>query len=556
MVVIWQSAATIFWMEYRRYVRTRRFWALTLTTLLVGVCLSACATLMSLYAPQQIDALFGYRYSSVWMLGIWACLPIIVSAPLSARMLRDIYKTRHLPDLYLTELHPLGIVLGRVGAIAALTGLSLLLLTPTALWMCIVVSLPIGQWFAVAFFAWVASMLSAASESYALRGMTTPDESPLLTKTASVGIPFLFTVLPVLLLTAAHILLLLGVGDERLQLLPVWGVAPLTTPFLLDGLTLRETGAWIVVLVVLGSVFGLTLWLATAAAQWREWWSARAYRLMRWGGAALWLILVGVHTAICAQVFADSPRAAERLLLLALCFTTLLNSGVATLAGYFGLPRRADTVRWLVPYPFSGILWQWALQWLTSMTLYLAVGVASSQWVALEKWLLWSLYIWMGGVVLPQAIFSHIWAYLMHAPRPTQSDYFHGYYINTRQARAYYETRSTQTFQGIIILLAILGGLIVIGLVVNLLNNTFIHSRALSALGDGLLRLHPWWGIGQEWRGLGESWRYITYTLGWTVLLVFWWGRLGWQAGKAHTRQFIEWQQRRAAETSDSAQAS
>lgn len=556
MVVIWQSAATIFWMEYRRYVRTRRFWALTLTTLLVGVCLSTGATLMSVYAPQPLDALFGYRYSSVWMLGIWAWLPTIVSAPLSARMLRDIYKTRHLPDLYLTELHPLGIVLGRIGVIAALTGLSLLLLTPTALWMCVVVSLPIELWFAVAFFAWVAGMLSAASDSFALRGMITPDESPLLTKTASVGVSFLFTVLPAILLSAANILHLLGVGDERLQLLPFWGFAPLTTPFLLDGLAIRETGAWVFVPIVLGGALGLTLWLATAAAQWREWWSARAYRLMRWGGTALWLILVGVHTAVLAQVFVDSPRAAERLLLLALCFTTLLNAGVSTLAGYFGLPRCADTVRWLVPYPFSGILWQWALQWLTSMALYLAIGVASNQWVALERWLLWSLYVWVGGVVLPQAISSHVWAYLIRAPRPTQSDYFHDYYINNRQARAYYETRSTQVSQGIIALVSIFGGLVLIRLVVHLLNNTFIHSRALSALGDGLLRLHPWWGIRQEWLGLGDGWRYMIYALGWTVLLALWWGRLGWQAGEAHRRQFIEWQQRRAAEPSDSPQAS
>ncbi len=553
MVVIWQSAATIFWMEYRRFVRTRRFWALTLTTLLVGVCLSALATLMSVYAPQSLDALFGYRYSSVWMLGIWAWLPTIVSAPLSARLLRDIYKTRHLPDLYLTELHPLGIVLGRIGAIAVLTGLSLLLLTPTALWMCVIVSLPIGQWFAVAFFAWVAWMLSAASDSYALRGATTPDESPLLTKTTSVGVPFLFTVLPTILLLAANILALLGIDDGRLQLLPFWGFAPLTTPFLLDGLALRETGAWVFVLMVLGGALGLTLWLATAAAQWREWWSARAYRLMRWGGTALWLTLVGVHTAMLAQVFVDSPRAAERLLLLALCFTTLLNAGVSTLAGYFGLPRRADTVRWLVPYPFSGILWQWALHWLASMVLYLAIGVAASQWVALEKWLLSSLYVWVGGVVLPQAIFSHIWAYLMRAPFPAQSDYFHDYYINNRQARAYYETRSTQTSQGIIILLSIFGGLFLMSLVVQLLNSAFIHSRALSALGDGLLSLHPWWGLRQEWLGLGGGWRYMIYALGWTVLLALWWGRLGWRVGEAHTRQFIEWQQRRAAETSDAA---
>ena len=37
MVVILRDAALVFWMEYRRYVRTRRYWVLALTTLALGV---------------------------------------------------------------------------------------------------------------------------------------------------------------------------------------------------------------------------------------------------------------------------------------------------------------------------------------------------------------------------------------------------------------------------------------------------------------------------------------------------------------------------------------
>ncbi|MFN3689418.1 MAG: hypothetical protein ACK4UU_00675, partial [Fimbriimonadales bacterium] len=90
MVVIWQSAATVFWMEYRRYVRTRRFWVLTLATLFMATGVCGALTLLAMYAPQSAEALLEWRYSSVLLLGISAWLPTSVGVPLSARMPRDI----------------------------------------------------------------------------------------------------------------------------------------------------------------------------------------------------------------------------------------------------------------------------------------------------------------------------------------------------------------------------------------------------------------------------------------------------------------------------------
>ncbi|MCS6919255.1 MAG: hypothetical protein NZM28_05755, partial [Fimbriimonadales bacterium] len=124
MVVILQSAATVFWLEYRRYVRTRRYWALTLTTLLLGYAFCLLQAFLASRDPEAASHLFGLSYSGASMVGAFTWLPVIVAMPLTSRVLRDVYKTRTLTDLYLTELHPLGVALGRIGAIAALVGVS------------------------------------------------------------------------------------------------------------------------------------------------------------------------------------------------------------------------------------------------------------------------------------------------------------------------------------------------------------------------------------------------------------------------------------------------
>lgn len=550
MVVIWQSAATVFWMEYRRYVRTRRFWVLTLATLFLATSLGGALTLLAVYNPQSAEGLLGLRYSSALLLGISAWLPVIVASPLTTRMLRDLYKTRILPDLYLTDLHPLGVVLGRIGAIAALVGLSFLILTPVAMWGCVLAGLPLGRWLMVVPLALLGYILSAASESHVQRGVITPDEVPL-SRTPSIGSLTFFTVVPVVCFGILGILSVLGIGDERLHLLPLFAFAPLTVPLTLEALLFHGAYGWSLVLIALSSALGLTLWFALAAAQWREWWSARVYQVMRWGGTALWLTLVAVHMFIVAQVFATTLHAAERLLLIALWLTTLMNLGIATLAGYFGLPRRADTVRLLVPYPLGGLLWQWALQWLSALVLYLTLGIASGQWVALERWWGWSFYVWAGGVVLPQAIQSGVWAYLLRYPCPTRGDFFCGYYINTRQTRSFYETSSQWVTRGLMTLVSVLGALVVLRLVIRLANSALFQSSVLDALADMLLRIHPWWGFYQEWVGVGGGERYGVYTLGWAVLLSVWWGRLGWLSAEAHAQRFIEWQRQVPASPSN-----
>jgi hypothetical protein len=59
MVVILRDAALVFWMEYRRYVRTRRYWVLALTTLALGMLLCLIAALVAARIPPSAAAFSG-----------------------------------------------------------------------------------------------------------------------------------------------------------------------------------------------------------------------------------------------------------------------------------------------------------------------------------------------------------------------------------------------------------------------------------------------------------------------------------------------------------------
>lgn len=63
MVVILRDAALVFWMEYRRYVRTRRYWVLALTTLALGVLLCLIAALVAARIPKRRCVFWARRFT-------------------------------------------------------------------------------------------------------------------------------------------------------------------------------------------------------------------------------------------------------------------------------------------------------------------------------------------------------------------------------------------------------------------------------------------------------------------------------------------------------------
>jgi hypothetical protein len=399
MVVILRDAALVFWMEYRRYVRTRRYWVLALTTLALGVITCALvAGLWGLLSPWIISAFESSPYQPAFAIGAFTISLSLVHGPLSSRMVQDIYKTRPLTDLYLTELHPLGVVLGRAAATTALTGLMLLMATPAGLWLLHVMGAPFWGWAVIALLVGVSYLFGSSLDAFAWRSVylaeegTTPDYRTLFATGSWLPTgQILGLILVVLMSFQPHM--------TSLAQLPVWALTPPTAPFLLF-VGIQGDG-WVHAL--LGALFavGFALWVAVAAAQWRDWWSDGAYRVLRWGGTAFWLAFVSVHAAYFAQAFVRDAASAERMLFLALIIATLLNLSVAPLMGYFGVARRPKPLRFALPYPWGGLVWQWALHWLVAGALYLAVGLASGVWVAPTKWLFWTTYFWAAFVVLP-----------------------------------------------------------------------------------------------------------------------------------------------------------
>jgi hypothetical protein len=533
MVVILRDAALVFWMEYRRYVRTRRYWVLALTTLALGMLLCLIAALVAARIPQAPLRFLGASvYLPATIVGWFAAIASVVHNPLSVRMLQDVYKTRWLSDLYLTELHPLGVVLGRAAATTALTGLILLMLTPAGLWLLQLIGAPLGAWVPIALLALVSYFFGSCLDAYTFRMLALGEEQfgpPQVVRSGYVSMLSLgFSAGWVLASVAIFFPLW-----NWLARLPLWVFTPPTAPFLLF-VGIQGDG-WVHAL--LGALFavGFALWVAVAAAQWRDWWSDGAYRLLRWGGTAFWLAFVSVHAAYFAQVFVRDAASAERMLFLALIIATLLNLSVAPLMGYFGVARRPQPLRFALPYPWGGLVWQWALHWLVAGALYLAVGLASGVWVAPTKWLFWTTYFWAAFVLLAQAVSAEWWAYYSTYPTPLQGDYAHGYLLmNTRDRRATLDQLISMSKSGLLWPLLMVSLLFLAKLLLSVAA-LWLSAPALAITIDWCSRLHPWYGVYQEWLG-GNAWLYLPYSLAWA--LVLWVVR--WRRG----RQLGEWWRR------------
>jgi hypothetical protein len=533
VVVILRDAALVFWMEYRRYVRTRRYWVLALTTLALGVLLCLIAALVAARIPQAPLRFLGASvYLPATIVGWFAAIASVVHNPLSVRMLQDVYKTRPLTDLYLTELHPLGVVLGRAAATTALTGLILLMLTPAGLWLLQLIGAPLGAWVPIALLALVSYFFGSCLEAYTLRSLALGEEQFEPLQVVRLGYVSMLSLGFLAGWVLASVAIFFPLWNW-LARLPLWVFTPPTAPFLLF-VGIQGDG-WVHAL--LGALFavGFALWVAVAAAQWRDWWSDGAYRLLRWGGTAFWLVFVSVHAAYFAQAFVRDAASAERMLFLALIIATLLNLSVAPLMGYFGVARRPKPLRFALPYPWGGLVWQWALHWLVAGALYLAVGLASGVWVAPTKWLFWTTYFWAAFVLLAQAVSAEWWAYYSTYPTPLQGDYAHGYFLmNTRDRRATLDQLISMSKSGLSWPLLMVLHLFLAKL---LLSRAALRLSApvLALTVDWFLRLHPWYGVYQEWLG-GNAWLYLPYSLAWALVLWV----VGWRRG----RQLGKWWRR------------
>lgn len=538
MVVVWQSAVAVFWLEYRRFLRTRRYWALTLGMLITGWAISALMGAAADSVLSEVLPLLAHQAGITMALLVG--LTLMVSSPLVKRMLEETYKTRPLLDLYLTELHPLGVVLGRVGAVVALGGIALLLQTPLGLWWLALFGMPLSLWGSVLLLAWasLAVLASWGAVSRRLQVLSAFEETaqPLTAVGSSIFVP-VFLPIGVLLLGMS---LAFAPRAEGLLWLPCWAFSPLTAPFL------ALSGNGLATAVGVANAFVAAGVLALAAAQWREWWSQRIYDWLRIGGTAVWVVLVGVHAGLVAHAFVVSRVSAEHTLFITLLVVAFLNLLGASVLGYYGVARCPKARRYALPYPLGGIAWQWGLHWLTAMAVYLAVGIGSGQWIALNLWANWATYAWLAMVVLPQALSVSDWVIRWHYPTPLQGDYYADYYINTRAMRAWLERSAELTQRGWWVLMTLLAIAWLVHLTLSFATR-FLGGVAFAPIADLVLKIHPWWTlIGGGSVAIGRE--YFAYTA--VVALIV--GIVGWQRGVLKAAAVLEgyrqWQAQRNAE--------
>lgn len=507
------SAWEVFRVEYRRFVRTRRAWVFILSFFVIGWLLTLGIWLLARSAPQAAQLLFGLSYTPVGLMGCLAGLPSLFAGVLGLRMVQDVYKIHLLPDLYLTELHPLGVLVGRALATTALAGLSLLTLTPVALWLCALIGVSSWLWVWTVLLALASYFFGFSLDAFSLREAQLAPliEAAPLTGRGSRVLSFLgFSVALAWILLGAGTLLV--PEAHRLAGLPVWAFFAFTAPLLV------WYGNWGAVLLGLVLTLGTAMGLLVGAAQWRGWWCDTAYRWTRIVGTVWWTVLLAVNVAPLAAMTRNAA-ATEKLLFVSMLGVALVNLWIAPTLSYYGVGRRSHTVRSALPYPLSGVVWQWALQWLTAIALYGVVGWASGHWVAWERWALWAVYAWLGVTVLAQTLAA---SYLGTAAFwYSKRDPIWGQrWVQTHNQRVWYESLAQSVSWGLIGTFIALVLLLGLGFVLQLLSGALGGIPLLSTWAGWLPRVHPWWGFYQEWQGIGNSWLYVGY-LG-AIISVLW----------------------------------
>ena len=383
MVVILQDAALVFWMEYRRYVRTRRYWVLALTTLALGMLLCLIAALVAARIPEALLRFLGASvYLPAAIVGWFAAIASVVHNPLSVRMLQDVYKTRPLTDLYLTELHPLGVVLGRAAATTALTGLILLMLTPAGLWLLHLMGTPLGAGIPIALLVLVSYFFDSCLDAYTFRMLALGEEQfgpPQVVRSWFVSILSLGPLAGWVLASVAIFFPLWN----WLARLPLWVFTPPTAPFLLF-VGIQGDG-WVHAL--LGALFavGFALWVAfvlLAQAVSAAWWAYYSiYPTPLQGDYAHGYLLNtrGMRATLDQLISVSKSGLLWFLLMVPLLFLAKFLLSVAAL--WLSAPALAITIDWCLRlHPWYGVYQEW---------------LGGNAWLYLPYSLAWALVLWV-----------------------------------------------------------------------------------------------------------------------------------------------------------------
>ncbi|MEN3001757.1 MAG: hypothetical protein ABDI19_07955 [Armatimonadota bacterium] len=384
------------WFEYRRHLRSRFFWQRLLGgALLVFLLTALLSWALSRFTQAGMER--AYAMMLQFMLILHGFAGLVAPFLMTPRIFSDKTRRGETPDIYMTALHPLGIVLGRLMAVGMHFGLMLLVLFPVGAYICQLAGFPLLFWVQVLGMTWLAALMWASLvarwlNKYLPGGLTPPERE---TVGISYGlmwiaaVPFILAIqviFPVLGLELSMPLMLMIPPLIPEQMLKVYSIGGWALP------------AW---LVSLPFVLGFTLLGAIATAQRLGWWSDVAYRWQRWLGTVLYWLFFGVNMAIFAGLWVRSAAQAEQLVFFGMMAGAVLYLLVVSpLLGYYGVALRPRHGRYALPPPLGGLLWEWVMVLGIASVAWQAVGLGSGYWVEPARWLAWTVCLWSLLVML------------------------------------------------------------------------------------------------------------------------------------------------------------
>ncbi len=417
----------LFGMEFRRYLRSRRFWRVVMTSTGFVAFLSLMLAMLLFGVPaqaQQVLRSFVYLFDLMWV--VWSIVYLIAEAVLVREVFSDAYRTRPLTDIYLVPFHPLAVVWGRLLVVWVQVGILLLLGLPSMLFVAWLVGLAWGDLALTVLWGWLAALGAGAILVFEL-GKWFPEShiSGLIpVRTPGTG----YTLL--LVMVGGLVVLPIMVSDQWLALPAAYLLMPVASYTAFSG----SVATGIVGLLFLATVLAFT---TIGAAQKLGWWSGRVFFWTRvLGTCAVWLWFT-LHIYWLSGALVSNILDAESLLHFSLGIGTLLILAFAMpLLGYYAVGRLKAQERGRFSPVVRGLLGEWVLMTVFAGLAWLAVGWGSGFWVPLEGWLsrtayllalltlaqsfnsatlLWSRHVYREAVRFPSAIFGVLYRLSLNA---------------------------------------------------------------------------------------------------------------------------------------------
>jgi hypothetical protein len=395
--------------EYARYIRWRPFWRwlVTLIWLMTGVTVLLLG-LVALPLPPRLASILPEVVFKI-LLVLPGAVAYLFAVSLTRQIFSDHTRRGVVTDIFMTALHPLEIVFGRLLAVGIFTVLAMLATAPLHIAAGTLVGIP-PFWLLLTFLLqWLTALLCA---SVAARFMfrTFPEQEPtspeeLLPSQQRDGGAGRLMLTPMIAIFFYLLIYQSGgllVSSWQLSLhLPLLGLLPFFVPLEIGAPYLL--GVWTLPpwLVLMFTALGGIALMASATAQPLGWWSESGYRFQRWVGAMFLLAFTGLNVGVLATNSVPHVFTAEATVFwcMALCMPLVRWAWVNVL-GYYGVALRPRPLKYALPVPLGGIVWEWGLLWGVSMVIWLAVGLSSGCWMAPTRWLVTTFYLWCLLVML------------------------------------------------------------------------------------------------------------------------------------------------------------